>query len=419
MERYQPLKRLNKFLLQLSVFLIPLLGAYGNFGYEQIKVFCFLSLMTLCGLLWMGREFKWSGVSIAGGMFILVLFLTSFFGIDLKISLLGTQPYFQGAVLYAYLFLFFLIVSSSKIKLEIWAKVLAGSATFVGILAIKDWILFNILGQQIPTYAGRVVSTFGQPNFYAGYLLLTLPFFIFLLKHGRQSFYILAGFLITISAIILSESRVAFLLLSILLLIFLSWELPRRKLIFTSLGFVLLAAFIFAIFFGAGFLEKELKDISQTTNPDLTQIGVEKRYYFWPILWELVLEKPLTGYGLENIAPVFSKYFEANKHVLFEENLKVKPYFFGLKDLYLDRSHNYILDLLMFSGILGLMSWILLFVVIVKKINTKQIPIGTKNVLITCLILYLIWIQFQNQSVVHLMYFWLLAGIVDKNDRDS
>jgi hypothetical protein len=30
------------------------------------------------------------------------------------------------------------------------------------------------------------------------------------------------------------------------------------------------------------------------------------------------------------------------------------------------------------------------------------------------LLLYLIWVQFQVQSVVHLMLFWLIAGLVDK-----
>ena len=39
------------------------------------------------------------------------------------------------------------------------------------------------------------------------------------------------------------------------------------------------------------------------------------------------------------------------------------------------------------------------------------------------LILYLIWVQFQNQSIIHLIYFWLLAGIIDPDlvgvDRES
>ena len=223
----------------------------------------------------------------------------------------------------------------------------------------------------------------------------------------------MVGFLISIMAIIISESRVTFILLSLLILFALIWQLPFRKIIFLTALFFLLVTFILAINFGAGFLEREFKDVQSTINPDLTTIGVEKRYYFWPILWQLVLQKPLTGYGLENIAPVFSQYFEKNKHTLFEENLKVQPYMFGLKDLNLDRSHNYILDLLLFSGILGFLVWIGFVLLLFKKLRQKTHGRG-KNVLIVSLVIYLIWIQFQNQSVVHLMYFWLIVGIIDK-----
>lgn len=410
MERYLQLKRLNKFLLLLTVFLTPLIGAYRGFGYEQAKVFFFIFLISLCGLLWMGKDFVWSGISKAGGIFILLLLAASLSGVDPFTSILGTQVYFQGAILYAYLFLFSLLVSYSKISFKHWAYVLVGSATLVSLLAIKDWVLINIFNQQIPNYAGRVVSTFGQPNFYAGFLLLTLPFFRLFISN----WWIMAGFLISILAIILSESRVAFLILSILFLIWLSEELSWKRLMGIILGVSLLIAFIFSIFFGAGFLEKEIKDVSQTINPDLTKIGVEKRYYFWPILWELILQRPILGYGLENIAPVFSQYFETNKHILFEENLKVKPYLFGLKDLYLDRSHNYILDLLLFSGILGLLGWFGLVIMLFKKLKQMSRDRGT-NVLMVSLILYLIWIQFQNQSVVHLIYFWLIIGLVDSD----
>src|SRR5258708_1408717 len=131
--------------LKTSLFLLPLLGANRTFGYEQIKVFFFIVSISLISFVWMFKkpQFKWTLISSAAGVFILVLFLTSLIGIDPKISLLGNQPYFQGAILYAYLFLFSLIVRESKIKIEKWAVVLVGSSTIVALLAIKDWVLLN------------------------------------------------------------------------------------------------------------------------------------------------------------------------------------------------------------------------------------------------------------------------------------
>lgn len=411
---------LIKSLLLLTVFLTPLIGAYGSFGYEQAKVFLFIVLTSLSGFVWFfylikNPKFEWSGISRTAGIFIVILLITSLMGVNPAQSILGTQPYFQGWILYAYFFLFFLLVRVSKIKLEHWAYVLTGSATIVGLLAIGGWIQINLLGHQLPTYAGRVVSTFGQPNFYAGFILLTLPFFRYLLVSKGEAFrgWIMVGFLISLTAITFSASRVAFLGTAGLILFWLIWELPFRKLIFGGVLIILLALFVISLNSGAGWVEKELILLKATNNPDLPTIGVEKRYYFWPILGTLIMERPIQGYGLENIAPVFSGYFEKNKHALFEENLKVKPYLFGLKDLNLDRSHNYILDLLLFSGILGLLVWLVLVGLLIKKLI--QSPVRAENTsLLLGLFTYLIWIQFQNQSIVHLLYFWLLMGIIDK-----
>ena len=403
-------------ILLLTVFLIPLIGAYQGFGYEQIKVAFFVLSNTLIGFLWLfsNPQIKWTNIKIASSLFILTLFLTSTLGIDPRISIFGNSPYFQGLIFYCQLYLFSLIVSTINISFKSWAIVFTASSAIVSLLAIKDWTLLNVFNVQIPNYAGRVVSTFGQPNFYAGFLLLTLPFFHFFLKK-KTSFWpwIMFGFLITILAIIFSYSRISFLMLSLLILFWLIWELPFRKLIFWVSLIILSIIFVLSINFGAGWMEKELLELKTTTNPDLTTIGVEKRYYFWPILGKLVLERPIQGYGLENIASVFFGYFEKNKHILFEENLRVQPYMFGLKDLNLDRSHNYILDLLIFSGILGLLVWLFLVGLLIKKLI--QSPVRAENTsLLLGLFTYLIWIQFQNQSVVHLIYFWLLLGMIDQ-----
>lgn len=403
----------SNFALLTTVLLLPLISTIKGFGYEQIKVLFYILSISLIGLLWLLRKpkYKLTPIGKAAGLFMVILWLTSFTGINPKDSILGTYPYFQGAILYSYLFLFFLLVSSSGIKLHAFALVSAGSASLVGLIAIKDWILLNIFNQQIPTYADRVVSTFGQPNFYAGFILLCLPFFHYLLKREIK-WWTTMGFLISVTAMILSASKAAFLGAAGLILVWLIWELPFRKLVFGLTLTILIILSITSIKFSAGWVEKELIQPKATTNPDLPTMGVEKRYYIWPILWQLILQKPIIGYGLENIAAEFSRYFEVNKHALFEENLQVKPYLFGLKDLYLDRSHNYLLDLLLFSGILGLLTWLILVLMLLKRILQSQIS-PENSTLLVGLITYLIWIQFQNQSVVHLVYFWLLVGLID------
>lgn len=361
---------------------------------------------------------EWSPIQKAATLFIAVLFLTSFAGIDRWNSFLGTQPYFQGWILYAYFFLFFLLVSQSRIKLERWAYILTGSATIVAFLAIGQWVQVNLLGHNLPTYAGRVVSTFGQPNFYSGFILLILPFHYFLLKrHTRGGFLVMVGFLISIMAVILSQSRVAFLMLGGLTVIFLisQFHSPIKRLVTLTLA---LAIFLISLLVSAslwsGFFAKEVIEPIFVKDPDLTELSVENRIYIWPVAWQLILQKPTTGYGLENISFAFADYFTTNKHTLFEETLNISPVLISLKELNIDRSHNYTLDLLMFSGILGLLAWIILVFLLIKQIVLSSVK-PDNTVLLIGLFTYLVWIQFQNQSVVHLIYFWLLLGLIDRD----
>lgn len=417
------MKEKVKFTLLFTIFLLPLLSTTPDLGFEEIKVFIFVILISISAILWLfnyfqnpaKNNFKLTGAGKAAALFIVVLALTSAFGIDPMNSFVGRQPYFQGLVLYGYLFLFFILVSSSSINLKTLAKVYVFSALLVSLAAINDWIMINLLGQGIPTYAGRVVSTFGQPNFYAGFLLLTLPFFWFL--NQRKSPFLLLGFLITVVAIIISQSRAAFLILTVLLLVWFVLKLRKFKsLIFNFILAIFSFALVFSLYSGSGLLYKQIAEpgtIKADDLIDLSNVSVEKRIYIWSVLLERIKEKPVIGYGLENISNAYSNFFQENYHSLFEENLKVSPLLIRLKDLNVDRAHNYILDLLLFSGVLGLLVWLFLVGLLVKKlIQSKVTPENTS--LIIGLFIYLIWAAFQNQSVAHLIYFWLLVGLIDR-----
>ncbi len=381
------------------IFLLPIMTPFQSYGYELSKILFFIFLTSLSGFLWLWLvhqkkiKLRWNAIKITSLIFVVILLFTSVLGTDTMASLTGKEPYFQGWVVYSYLWFFSLMVSSIHISLKTWSLGLVLSGFLVAFVAIRQFVEINFLGYYIPTYAGRVVSTFGQPNFYGGFLLLTLPFMT------RKGWWIMTGFLMIVVAIILSQSRTALILLSGLMMIWLIKQLKGKKqLVFgVALGTIILAITL-SVF---------LSRLLFVSNPDLTKESVENRVYIWPLSWQLILQKPFLGYGLENISTAFTNYFEENKHALFEENLKVQPFMFGLKDLILDRSHNYLLDLSLFSGVLGLATWLILIFTLFKSVKSK--------ILLTGLITYLVWVQFQNQSVVHLIYFWLLVGLIDQD----
>lgn len=99
--------------------------------------------------------------------------------------------------------------------------------------------------------------------------------------------------------------------------------------------------------------------------------------------WEMALrgsvEKPVFGWGQENYAPVFSKYYDVVS--LYDD------------EQWFDRTHNTFLDWLVFGGILGLVSYLSLFVLIFF-ILWKKTPLGVleKSVISGLFVAYL----FQN-----------------------
>lgn len=378
-----------------------MVGASPSFGFEQSKVLLFLSLTSLAGLIWLGRGFRWTLVNILSGIFVLSLLISSFLGIDPKSSILGRDPYFQGGILYLYLWLFSIMVAQAKIKLGTWAKVLTFSALVAGLLAIKDFVWINFFHTNVATYAGRVVSSFGQPNFYSGFLVLCLPLIHFI-KFAR--FDILSKFLIQliiVLAIFISGSKtaVAMVILQIYLLLVNTLPLSFKRFNWVLGWVIMVVAVVGSIYLSSGLFFDQYANTKLETW--YLHYSPERREYIYPVVVDLIFKKPLLGYGLENLSPVFGTNLKPEVPGNFP-TLALND----IKNLYVDRSHNYLLDLLIFGGALALISWLVLIMVLFKK--------AARNFLWVPLLIYLIWIQFQNQSVVHLIYFWLLVGLIDK-----
>ncbi len=404
----------------LIIFLTPLVSISSILGYEQAKVFFFLSSTLTGGIFYFFKfsksRFVFSNINKASLTFLIILLLTSIGGIDLFSSIVGRYPYFQGLTLYLFLYLFYLLVVSSKVNLILVSFALSGSSFLVAFLAIKDWILMHVFHIPIVNYAGRVVSTFGQPNFYSGFLLLTIPFIYYLLvkSQGYIKLLILTMLAISSLAIIVSESRTAAALLLFLIYIWLVFQLKKYwfQVIVLSVV-VVISSILISSHFGSGILWKQLTGLSLADNLVLNKDYVNKRPYIWVAASQLYFKEPISGYGLENISLAFNNYFMVNEHMLFEENVKVSPVLLSLKDLVIDRTHNYPLDILLFSGVFGFCGWIGLIIVIFRKILISKVNLEN-NMILTGLITYLLWIQIQNPSIVHLLYFCLITGLIDQ-----
>lgn len=402
------LKPLVNLLVLSFLTLLPLVPPFWA-GYEQSKVIFFIFSLFIIGLLWsIGIHLKvfkihYSKLTIFAVLFLLSLTLTAFLGIDSIKSLTGRPPYLQGLIVYYLLFCLSFIISGLNIPLKYFAAALSLSALLVSLTALKDWVAIHLFNQLLPTYAGRVVSTFGSPNLYAGFLLMVLPFNYWLLLKLQRWTFLKKLFLISLfssmAAIAVSLSRSTILILVVLIFLVL---LSKLKL---WLRIVILLIFISALILTGKFLVEKNAGLfySEFIQPKdkyfLFRNSPERRGLIYPHIYELVLQKPFFGYGIDSLEVIFPQKF----NILHQTD----PSFPALKSLLLDRSHNYVLDLLIFSGLAGFISWYLLIWVMIKR--------SFKNkVLLFFLLIYLVWIQFQIQSIVHLTLFWTAAGILNK-----
>jgi O-antigen ligase len=411
-DQYKKLDSLLAFLVLGMIFLLPLIPAYFGQGYEQIKVLFFLGSSSLISAIWLVASFtntnrfkvKNTPLEISLLLFLASLIVTSALGMNFYSSLLGNPPYFQGIIVYLYCYLLFLIISTVPAKAKSFYWVWIGSSTLVSMVAFYQWIMLNIFHFDIPTYSGRVVSTFGQPSLYSGYLLFILPVLISLMKEASsfKKRILVIVFIINIFGIVASESRGA-LLLAGGLLFFWIWNGFKHRLlkIFMVLGVILVLALgVFSTFKGDGIVNQEI--IRPLSGARVGEEGQERRVYIWVFITDLIQKKPLIGYGLDNLREVFPEGLK-------ELNPK-PPFYFTVKDLSVDRSHNYILDLLVSGGLITFFAWMAFLFLLVANSRSKW-----ELIFLVGLFIYL---QFQIQSIVHLVFFYTTAGLINRYHKN-
>lgn len=389
--------------------IMPLLPAKLGLGYEQIKVLFFLLTTTILSIIWIIASLinpnrfylKKSSIHYSLILFLILLLLTAIFGVNLPSSMLGNTPYFQGFIVYLYCYLLFIFVSTLPIKIAAFNWVFITSSFFVSLWAIGEFIWLQWYPSSLPTYAGRVVSSFGQPNLFSGFLLLSLPSGIYLINktHNKIKKLLFIFLIVTILGIVVSQSR-ATLLIGMFVLFIWSWEIFKSQFMRFFLMIVIVFLILlggYSLYSGNGILHQEL--INPATEKRVGEGGQERRFYIWSFIVNLIEKRPVLGYGNDNLRFVFNQ--------AFSEVAQKPPFYHTVKDLTVDRSHNYLLDLSVFGGLPLLFAWLGLFFILVKK--------STSHVERFFLVLYFLWIQLQIQGIVHLVMFFVMAGIIQKN----
>lgn len=343
-------------------------------GYEIAK-FIFWEVWWLGFVVWLifSKRFvslfdvKTKTVKI-GWLFIIILGLTAFQGGET--SFLGSLFRKQGWIFFFQLWIFYLGLRGIKLSM------FQGSIAAMGIGAIL--LVLMAIYERLSGW-DRVSASFGEPNVLGGYLALVLPL---LVSRYSWLFGIWLGLGVWLTKS--TSAIVAILTSAVIYLESNSWLIKKRLL----KNLAILAAIIITI-------------ILVLHRNEIRFSPVDNRLEVWKFAIRAILSRPFTGYGVDNIEGVLTK-FVTNREI-------------ALSGLVVDRAHSLILDLWLWSGILGVLSFICWIVSIVwRYIKRNKLKDWS---LLAAIGGFIVFTAFNPASIVMwILLYWVLA-MMDREEQ--
>ncbi len=339
------------------------------FPFITTKVIFFRVLIEIalsCYVLLAVRESKfrprWTQLTIAVSVFFTIITIASLFGINFYKSFWGNIERGEGLLtLYHVFAFFFLLIQVFKSK-QMWhwfINVAIFVSVITGVYALLQYLDSDSV---INGGASRLSSTIGNAAFYAGYLAMNVILSVWMFVKQRNILWRLyygAVILFELFILVETETRGAFLgllsavILSSLIYAFLSKQKNSKKIaIGIILGIVVLSGLIFAQK-DSSFVQ-EVGILRRITTISFNDITTQSRLLTWDSSWQGLKDRPLLGYGVENYNVAFNKYFHAE---IFRD---------AGSQIWFDRAHNIVFDIAVTSGIVGLLSYLAIFIFALK-----------------------------------------------------
>ena len=340
-----------------------------------------------------------------------------------------------------YILLFTMLESGQLKKLFDWIAytiqiISFSSAIFAFTLLVSKVLILFKIGQQSYYYGVMNGRLWGivNPNASAIFSYISIVLAMYLIHKGsKYSVYLKLNNVIQLVYFATMQSRGA--LLSLVLMIgFYSFFINRGKLAKRFLIFIVSAllvsatniglSYVTSIYISSGkatvldlnkgqsYAETDSSVIKKTGELHLIETTPSGRTYIWKNAIKMGSAKPIFGYGVRNVPDYYTKYFSK-----FEiQNSLIGGNF-----------HNILVTIFVSSGILGLVSFLLLLGYIIKRFLTYLI-VSKKNSEKLIMILFF-GILFGQLFESQIMYstnfiniiFWLIIGyglVICKRDED-
>lgn len=290
-----------------------------------------------------------------------ILLISGLFGTDLNLSFWGDLERMGGIFTWLHFVAYFIVLASVFRNEKQWNYYLACSV-FVSFLMSLYGLMqkFNLFGVY-NAGAGRLDSLLGNPSYLAIYAFFNLFFIYYLLfiwkKRWQTALLCVLGGL-QVLVMLSTGTRGIFIGAVAGLFIFgllnIVFSVSRRRTILFGAALVVFLCLGLFVVKNTDFVSKKIPLLSRMIDISLSDETFNTRLIAWRAAWRGFQERPLLGVGPENFAIVFDKYFQSSF------------YTFTPTQTYFDRAHNIVFDLLSTSGILGLASYLFIFVVALR-----------------------------------------------------
>jgi tetratricopeptide (TPR) repeat protein/O-antigen ligase len=395
------------------------------FPYITGKNFAFRIIVELIGSAWLAlalvdAKYRPRRGWILGcfALFILIIAIADAQGVNPFKSFWSNFERMDGWVTIAHLFVYLVVASIVLNTEKLWRRLLQVEllVSFItSLLGFLQVMGITVLGEtRAAGLSARIDTTFGNPIYLAVFMLFNIFIAALLWSQmwaARGSGKRL-GLSIAYGATIFVDTLTLFFtgtrgtelgliggtILAVLLYAFLQGSRKTRGIAAAFLvGVVLLGGGLYlardtSAVKSVGFLDR-LATLSLTDNT------VHARFLNIQIAWHGVMERPILGWGQEDYAIVFDKYYDPRMYA---------------QEAWFDRVHNIIFDWLIAGGVLGLASYLSVFGATLwtlwrkSKSNMYVFTIAERSILTGLLVGYFI----HNLTVFDNVTSYILFGTV-------
>jgi len=326
-------------------------------------------------------------------IFIAVSLLSSLLGSNITKSILGNYYRADGLLTLIHLIALFIVLvfSYEKSWFKSTAKAIAVGSFLVSLWSVYYAVqLYFFSNLFIPNWEGAIGVSFGNPILLSGYLTVSLPFVFYLLtkEKERKGLWIIFA-VIQITAILLTFAWAGIALIFVTLSGYLLIKVKMKS--SKKLILPLVSIFVFILIASIPLYQKYI------VNPKGPHLFMNRRR----ILTKGFLafqQKPLLGWGWANFDHAFDETIWPIKYE---------------HDIYVDKAHSTLLEVLTTTGIVG----VIFYIAIVVKAGSnlyKEKSIESQFLLLTLLV-FIIHSQTNVISIAEEVVFWIILGISARN----